>query len=99
MNIRMGKSRHVCMAQTYKGAKDENIPVHTRFIIGKLYVYYGLRFRGDQATTFSVFQLDKEARKRISRSPTVRVRCIGQQLQLLDRGNDTTGSILRARER
>ena len=40
MDVRMGKFHHVCMAQTRKGAENEDIPVNARTVVGKFDVHH-----------------------------------------------------------
>lgn len=92
MDVRMGKFHHVCMAQTRKGAENEDIPVDARSVVGKFDVHHGLQFRSGQITSFGVFGPDMESCKRIDENPPVLIRRIGHQTQFLDPGTDRSGS-------
>ena len=45
MDICVGQLCNVRMAQTRKGAENEDIPVNARTVVGKFDVHHGLQFR------------------------------------------------------
>ena len=86
MDVRVGEFHYVRVAQARKGAED--IPVHTRFVVGQLYVHDSLQFRSGQITSVGIFELDMESGERIDGNPAVFIRRVGHQLQFLDRSGN-----------
>ena len=90
VNIGVSQLCNVRMAQVRKGAED--IPVHTRFVVGQLYVHDSLQFRSGQITSVGIFELDMESGERIDGNPAVFIRRVGHQLQFLDSRMDRPGT-------